>query len=246
MMGTADVVVCMVTASRPNGLLYPRAVYDSLHRKNNKTAVWGNDMRLMVVYADMEPFPLIASSALFEKEISLTSLHLREELGCPSLTEEDSMGGPPCKVQQQGLDFVVSLQACGKEGRWVLLLEDDMEACDDGALQTVQAVLSSLHPNQTLLARFAREPGVFAIPSQHIPFFAQEMRMQLLRKPVDHVLYTSAQWGSMPSKPQYIHSSTLFRHIGHVSTFSYRNLDAYHAQYDGMRMGSTCGEPLSF
>ena len=242
----AELVICMIMAKRPNGLEYPQAVLQSLLPQLNDNNNNDNSISLTIVHVDHAadaPHHNMTTGGR-AREIELGDR--RTELHCPEPTVDTPDNTPPCKVQQQGLDFAAALQVCAAHALdWVLMLEDDMLACPT-AIPLLLIALSSLDPRQLLLARFAQEPGVAALPVHRIPSLARQIQLEIRARPVDHVLYQSDAWDTLPVRglAQYTHPTALFRHIGHVSTFGYRNSEQYHQLYDGERMSSRCFQPI--
>jgi hypothetical protein len=151
----------------------------------------------------------------------------------------DVEGLPICKVRQGTLDVTESLLMCAKEtSQWVVLAEDDCEACP-GSLREMVEALGGLDAGKISMARFSKIATGVAFPVGKVEAYARHAQARIYEKP--HDFFNPSEWDS--GGVVHVHARNLFHHIGSVSTIPYRNSEEYHAAYDGMR-SDTCGEAL--
>ena len=152
----------------------------------------------------------------------------------------DVEGIPICKVRQGTWDVTESLLYCANfTSGWVVLAEDDCEACP-GSIQEVVEVLSTLDAGTVSLAKFAKIATGVAFPKGKVALYAAHAQAHVYDRPHDY--YSEREWDPDGSGI-YFHRQNLFHHIGAVSTIPYRNEQAYHAAYDVAR-SDYCGEPM--
>jgi len=152
----------------------------------------------------------------------------------------DVEGLPICKVRQSTLDVTESLLYCAnKTSGWVVLVEDDCEACP-GSIQEIVAKLGQLDAVAVSLAKFSKFSRGVAFPVGKIEAYARNAQAHVREKPYDY--FDVKEWDPHGGDV-HIHARNVFHHIGAVSTIAYRNEDAYHDNYDAMR-GDYCGEAL--
>lgn len=151
----------------------------------------------------------------------------------------DTSGLPSCKVRQQGLDVTAALSHCARfTSGWVVIVEDDCEACA-GALDEVVSTLASLDHARIAMAKFSKFTRATAFPIEMVPGYVQSVRDRLYTHPYD--ITVIEQWA--PNRRQYIHARNLFHHVGHVSTEASRNTPEYRAAYTKLR-SDTCFQSL--
>ena len=144
--------------------------------------------------------------------------------------------GVPCKVLQSNYDVAMALWHCdarARKAKWLLFVEDDMEACA-GSLKEVKAALKSSALSAVQFSKFSR---AFAVRrGASVLDLVSNIRCQARSAPYDMVL-----WNTFPSRTV---TRNLFHHMGTVSTIQYRNEDGYLAAYSHMR-GDVCGQALN-
>ena len=195
-------------------------------------------LKLVVPYPYRLTFTVITTGP--ESTPSYRQLQPRELADCNE-TDQDTDPLPSCKVQQQALDVAGALDMCHKNfplADWILLMEDDFMPCE-GALDKLLAVLRSLDPGQTKFARFTQGGGVVAFPRANVPLYTQSVRLHRQTQPCDRVLLLP--WSD---RPDFVHTTHLFQHIGLVSTIPDRNSPEYLAANSGIRDNS-CGAPIT-
>jgi hypothetical protein len=152
----------------------------------------------------------------------------------------DVEGIPICKVRQGTLDVTESLLYCAnRTSGWVVLAEDDCEACP-GAIQEVVDAISTLDPAKVSLAKFAKIATGVAFPKSKVAMYVSHAQAHVYDRPHDY--YSEREWDPNGSGIHF-HRQNLFHHIGVVSTIPYRNDEEYHRLYDAMR-GDFCGESM--
>ena len=153
--------------------------------------------------------------------------------------QEEIEGKPSCKVRQQGLDVSSAMTQCANfTSGWVVLTEDDCEACT-GALDEVVTTLSMLDREEIAIAKFSKFVRATAFPSHMVPHYVDSVLRRLNDFPYDVTVIE--EWAV--GRKQYIHHRNLFHHIGFVSTEARRNDPAYRAEYAQLR-GDKCFENL--
>lgn len=153
---------------------------------------------------------------------------------------KDKEGLPICKVRQSTLDVTESLLLCANHtSQWVVLVEDDCEACP-GAIVKIVETLGKLNSTTTAIAKFSKFSRGVAFPVAKIGAYAQHAQLNIYKKPYD--IFQVKEWDPIGAAV-YTHPVNLFHHIGLVSTINYRNEKDYHKAYDKMR-SDYCGEPL--
>jgi hypothetical protein len=226
--GCALVHICMITS--PRTTQYVQVTSDALIAQ---MAPLQHRLSLSITAAD----PLPAFSSPWITELQERQLATGPDCGTDQATDPL----PPCKVRQQGLDVAGALDACHTshpEATWILLMEDDFMPCDN-SLKGMLAVLSDLDPSEIKFARFAQGNGAVAFPRENIPLYTQSVRTNLATQPCDRVLLE--HWSD---KPDFVHDLHLFRHIGRVSTFEYRNSRHYQQENAAIR-DNACGAPIT-
>ena len=154
----------------------------------------------------------------------------------------DVEGLPICKVRQGTLDVTESLLYCAERStQWVVLLEDDCEACP-GSIQEVVDTLSTLNATEISFAKFSKIATGVAFSRDKVSLYAKNAQAHIYDSPHDY--FRESEWDLTGSARVYVHSRNLFHHIGSVSTIPYRNEKVYHDQYDGIR-SDFCGEQMS-
>ena len=114
----------------------------------------------------------------------------------------DTPGLPSCKVRQQGLDVTAALSHCARfTSGWVVIVEDDCEACA-GALDEVVSTLASLDHTRIAMAKFSKFTRATAFPIEMVPGYVQSVRDRLYTHPYD--ITVIEQWA--PNRRQYIHA----------------------------------------
>jgi hypothetical protein len=152
----------------------------------------------------------------------------------------DVEGIPICKVRQGTLDVTESLLYCSNfTSGWVVLAEDDCEACN-GSIQEIMHTISTLDAVNVSLAKLAKIATGVAFPKDKVSLYAAHAQAHVYDRP--HDFYSEREWDPSGSGI-YFHKRNLFHHIGSVSTISYRNEESYHKQYDAMRE-DYCGESI--
>ena len=152
----------------------------------------------------------------------------------------DVEGLPICKVRQSTLDITESLLYCAnRTSGWVVLVEDDCEACP-GSIQEIVAELGRLDAVSVSLARFSKFSRGVAFPVGKIESYVRHAQAHLYNKPYDY--FDVKMWDPRGGDVR-IYAHNLFHHIGVVSTITYRNDEEYHKNYDSMR-SDYCGEQL--
>jgi hypothetical protein len=220
---TARVHVCMVTSPR-----------ETEYVQNTSLAM----LKLVVPYPYRLTFTVITTGT--ESTPSFRQLQPRELADCNE-TGQDTAPLPSCKVQQQALDVAGALDMCHDSfplADWILLMEDDFMPCE-GALDNLLAVLRSLDPRQTKFARFTQGGGVVAFPRANVPLYTQSVRLHRQTQPCDRVLLLP--WSD---RPDFVHTTHLFQHIGLVSTIPDRNSPEYLAANSAIR-DNACGAPIT-
>ena len=158
---------------------------------------------------------------------------------------KDVATGVPCRVMQSNYDVSMALALCSSaaavRGRdWVLVVEDDAVACP-GSLKVVRAMLdgASVDPRVCLIffAKFSRS---YAIRATHALDLLASVRMAAAAKPYDWVL-GSRVWSGQALRTDS--STSLFEHVGEVSTASYRNEQGFQEAHEELR-GERCGQQL--
>jgi hypothetical protein len=153
----------------------------------------------------------------------------------------DVEGLPICKVRQSTLDVTESLLYCAnKTSGWVVLAEDDCEACP-GSIQEIAAKLGQLDSVAVSLAKFSKFSRGVAFPAGKVEVYARNAQAHVREKPYDY--FDVKDWDPHGGII-YIHERNLFHHIGTVSTIGYRNEEVYHTNYDVMR-SDYCSEALA-
>ena len=121
---------------------------------------------------------------------------------------------------------------------WVVLTEDDCEACT-GALDEVITALSRLDRDEIAMAKFSKFVRATAFPSDMVPHYVDSVLRRLYDFPYDVTVIE--EWAA--GRRQYIHDRNLFHHIGFVSTEARRNDPVYRATNAELR-GDKCFEKL--
>jgi hypothetical protein len=153
----------------------------------------------------------------------------------------DVEGLPVCKVRQSTLDVTEALLFCANvTSGWVVLVEDDCEACPS-SLQEIVTKIGYLDTVSISLARFSKFSRGVAFPVAKVEAYTRNAQTHVYDRPYD---YFDIQAWDPHGGIVYTYTHNLFHHIGHVSTIMYRNDEEYHKNYDAMR-GDYCGEPLS-
>lgn len=156
-----------------------------------------------------------------------------------------------CQVQQNSLDFAVALDTCAYNAtqisernsapiRWILFLEDDMQACDT-ALSTVAHTASTTESNSAAIVYFSKFSRAFLIQTALVSFLTKRVREHVENLPYDIVLRAKhREWTHLPTL-QF--PRNLFHHLGHVSVITERNNPEFVAQYNSLR-SDVCFEQL--
>lgn len=204
--------VCLLTSDRPQS--YVKHSIRSLYREGFST--------MSVIDADgASGFGLNVSS-------------FRKLADCVD-DGKDVVEGVPCKVQQSNYDVAMALWVCdshARKAKWILFVEDDMEACA-GSLKEVKAALKSSVLSAVQFSKFSR---AFAVRrGASVLDLVSSIRCQAHLAPYDVVL-----WNTFPARTI---TRNLFHHMGTVSTIQYRNEDDYLAAYSHMR-SDVCGQKL--
>jgi hypothetical protein len=153
----------------------------------------------------------------------------------------DVEGRPICKVRQSTLDVTESLLYCAnRTSGWVVLVEDDCEACP-GSIQEIVAELSRLDAVAVSLAKFSKFSRGVAFPVGKVEAYAKNAQAHVYEKPYD--FFDVEDWDPHGGGA-HIYAHNVFHHIGTVSTITYRNEEEYRKNYDTMR-SDFCGEPLA-
>jgi hypothetical protein len=143
--------------------------------------------------------------------------------------------GVPCKVLQSNYDVAMALWHCdarARKAKWLLFVEDDMEACE-GALRGVRSALRRATSDAVQFSKFSR---AFAVRrGAAVLELVANIRCQAQSLPYDVVL-----WNTFT---QPLRTRNLFHHVGSVSTVQYRNKEHYVKRYSDMR-SDVCGQPL--
>ena len=148
---------------------------------------------------------------------------------------------PPCSVRQQTRDVLATLAQCSvgvADDGWVVLIEDDTETCPS-AVESIVIGLQAM--NAYMLAspgawRFACFSSYFsgaAFPTAALPAFLSFAWAELARAPVDYLA-----WAGWALGATFKHQGNLFRHVGRVSAFEYRNADGFRREYDRYRFSA--------
>ena len=215
---------CMPTARREVSYL------DQVVQSYNAQNVFRMDGVALVVL-DMDN-----STTNAVKSTPMISLQERTNAICDTV---DTEGLPSCQVRQQGLDVAAALIQCAKlTSGWVVLTEDDCEACS-GALDEVVTTLSELNRDSTAMAKFSKFVRATAFPVDVVLKYAESVHSRLYEFPYD--VTVMEQWAS--GRRQYVHARNLFHHVGHVSTEAKRNDAAYRVAYAELR-GDLCFESI--
>jgi len=148
---------------------------------------------------------------------------------------QDVEAGVPCKVLQSNYSVAMALWRCdarARKAKWLLFVEDDMEACP-GSLRAIQAALRSSRARAVQFSKFSR---AFAVRrGAAVLELVANIRCQAHAAPYDIVL-----WNTFAGAPR---TRNLFHHVGTVSTVQYRNKEHYIKKYSDMR-SDVCGQPL--
>lgn len=218
--------VCVLSARRPHNASYVRNTLASLQRERM------GDVTVVDVdgAADLSGFAVKAP------------LVDRERAGCVD-DGKDVAAGVPCRVHQGNLDAAAALHACYVEAaasrkRWVLFLEDDVEACEGSRLEVENALREARHVAAVKFSKYSR---AFAVDLRQIHDLAREIVRQADVAPYEFVVFGN-RWNGVPNVFQ-IHPTNLFHHVGAVSTVQFRNERAYIKVYGKMK-GDVCGERL--
>jgi hypothetical protein len=156
-----------------------------------------------------------------------------------SPTAKDVEGIPSCRVRQQALDVTASLLQCARmTSGWVVLVEDDCEACG-GALDEVVRSLSGLQKDSIAMAKYSKFLRATAFPVEVVHKYVASVLKRLYTFPYD--ITDLEQWA--PGRKQHLHSRNLFHHIGLVSTEPKRNEIGYRLRYAELR-GDVCYQDL--
>lgn len=219
---TKQITFCMVTSERP--VSYLKRVLDTF---TEQRANYMDDVGLVVVNMDGTSW-----------RDSVVHPHTRKLAACDTA---DMEGLPICKVRQSTLDVTESLLYCAnKTSGWVVLVEDDCEACP-GSIEDIVEKLGQLNSASTSLARFSKFSRGVAFPVGKIEAYVKNAQAHVRERPYDY--FDVKNWD--PTGGQvYIHNRNLFHHIGIVSTIAYRNEKEYHQKFDAMR-SDKCGEILT-
>lgn len=165
-----------------------------------------------------------------------TQLMNRVEANC---AKEEIEGKPSCKVRQQGLDVSTAMTQCANfTSGWVVLTEDDCEACT-GAIDEVVTALSRLDRDGIAMAKFSKFVRATAFPSDVVPRYVDSVLRRIYDFPYDVTVIE--EWAA--GRRQYIHDKNLFHHIGSISTEPRRNDPVYRAKYAELR-ADKCFEKL--
>lgn len=204
--------VCLLTSERP--LSYVKHSIRSLHKEGFRA--------ITVIDAD--------GASGFGVNVSA----FRKLADCVD-DGKDVVEGVSCKVEQSNYDVAMALWVCdsrARKAKWILFVEDDMEACA-GSLKEVKAALKSSALSAVQLSKFSR---AFAVRrGVSVLDLVSNIRCQAHSAPYDIVL-----WNTFPARTV---TRNLFHHMGTVSTIQYRNKDDYLAAYSHMR-GDVCGQAL--
>jgi hypothetical protein len=221
-----QILFCMVVSYRP--VMYAHQSVDSLDRQGIARM---DGIGLLVVDVDGTSNNM-SSSARVLPDRQLATCYEHE---VPS----DSL--PNCKTRQSTLDVTASLELCAQySSGWVVLIEDDVEACTGAVLETVQ-VLSMLDTSKTSMARFSKFSRALAIPSRKIKQYSMNARSRLYSHPYDVTIVE--EWDP-PGGLYYVHARNLFHHIGEISTDTNKNDPVYVSRYRELR-SDYCWEALS-
>jgi hypothetical protein len=152
----------------------------------------------------------------------------------------DVEGIPICKVRQGTLDVTESLLYCANQtSGWVVLAEDDCEACP-GSIQEAVETLARLDSSKVSLVKFSKIATGVAFPRDKVELYARHAQAHVYDRPHDY--YSEREWDPNGGGV-HVHGKNLFHHIGEVSTIPYRNHDEYHKMYDDLR-SDYCGEAM--
>jgi hypothetical protein len=216
-----QITFCMVTSERP--VSYLERVLDTFNEQRVNEM---DGVGLIVVNMDGT-----------NKGVGIVHPPTRKLAVCDT---PDVEGIPICKVRQGTLDVTESLLYCANHtSGWVVLAEDDCEACP-GSIQELMDAISTLDAANVSLAKFAKIATGVAFPKDKVELYAAHAQAHVYEKPHDY--YSEREWDPSGSGIHY-HRQNLFHHIGTVSTIPYRNEEAYHMTYDAARSDS-CGEPM--
>jgi len=144
----------------------------------------------------------------------------------------DVLSGLPCKVEQSNYDVAMALWVCdlhANNAKWIIFIEDDMEACQN-SLRDVKSALLDSDDNVIQFSKFSR---AFAVRrGRAVLELFSSIRCHASTTPYDIVL-----WNTFPHHTKTLN---LFHHMGVVSTIAYRNTENYLQQYAQMR-SDVCG-----
>lgn len=217
----SQITFCMVTSERP--VSYLERVLDTFREQRVNEM---DGVSLIVVNMDGT-----------NKDAGVAHPLTRKLAVCDT---PDVEGIPICKVRQGTLDVTESLLYCAnRTSGWVVLAEDDCEACP-GSIQEVVEAIHTLDAAKVSLAKFSKIATGVAFSKDKVALYAAHAQAHVYDKPHDY--YNEREWDPNGSGIHF-HGQNLFHHIGTVSTIPYRNEDEYHRLYDAMR-GDHCGESI--
>ena len=233
------VVFCMPTAKRNVSYL------DQVIKSYNNQGIFQMD-GVMLAVLDVD-----GSTVDARNTTTTIPLHNRITSKCTTTTTVDTGLVPSCQVRQQGLDITSALMQCAKKPLttttttspgWVVLVEDDCEACNGALVEVLDVLLllgSMKKKNTIAMVKFSKFVRATAFPVDLVPMYVESVRDRLYDFPYDVTMIE--QWA--PGRKMHVHTRNLFHHIGHVSTESTRNDDAYRTAYAELR-GDKCFEKL--
>ena len=233
------IVVCVISAVRTEAS-YLITTLESL-RADMPTVPPNVSMHVNVIDASNSPQreDMRAARLQFPNFTFEPLLNKTHEPCTPLERRSDSngtTGAPPCSVRQQTRDVLAALPQCARRAAgagWVLLVEDDTEACP-AALATAAVTLRAMAdymaagaPGAWRLAAFSSYFSGVALPAAALPAFLPHAWARLAHEPVDHLI-----WGPWAGGALFKFQGNLFRHVGRVSAFEYRNGEEFRRRHD--------------
>ena len=201
--------VCVPHALRPNNISYLSLLINSLHLPPRRLFVVSVDGKCISPWCHALP---------------RTRKHLAE---CENTEHIE------CIVQQAAYDVVATLRYCRDtfpDHEWLLVMEDDMTACDGKAIREIESVLTNEPNNQTAVYFFSVAFTSFVIRANVVDAFGDAVFSRLTQQPFDIVLWGDAWLPVGMHRKQY--NQTLFHHEGKVSNMAFRNEKEFMEQYN--------------
>ena len=151
----------------------------------------------------------------------------------------DVEGVPSCVTRQSTRDVAAALVFCEKYASgWVVLVEDDNLLCE-GALDELVGTLGTLDRQAIALAKFSPLSTGMSFPVGKVGKYVDYTLGRVNTHPYD--VTRVEEWDA--GGGVYRHRTSLFQHIGRVSTQEYRNSEEFRKLYASMR-DYECGRSM--